>query len=295
LIVGERRGYKNAQLFFKAFEALGSARSRYDIVCTGSKEPLEEMFAAHVGPATVHMLQLSDDDLQAAYAGAQALVYPSKYEGFGMPVIEAMACECPVITSRNSSLQEVAGEAAIYVDPDDVRDMTRALKQLQDKTHRNRFIAAGRRRASLYSWRKMAVSVRTALTEIAARDAAPASIAVSREQALGSALQLHQSGQLEQAVAIYLRLLSADTNDFVALHLLGVARNQQGNTDEAVRLLERAISINQLTPEAHYNLGNAYLAKGRIADAHAAFGRALALNPQFELARNQLNALAQKH
>jgi tetratricopeptide (TPR) repeat protein len=214
-----------------------------------------------------------------------------------MPIIEAMACGCPVITSRNGSIEEVAGDAAIYIDPEDASTMTAALKKLQGKPYRTRFVTAGLKRAHLYSWRKMAGIVQAALLA-AAENAEPVAaqpVLPTREQQLALALQHHQAGQLDQAEKTYLQLLSTNANDFVALHLLGVARHQQGNFAEATRLLEKAIGINQLTPEAHYNLGNTYLAQERLTEALACFRRALELNPQFSLARNRLAELGVAH
>jgi glycosyltransferase involved in cell wall biosynthesis len=102
---------------------------------------------------------LSDEELQCAYSGAVALVYPSRYEGFGLPVLEAMACSCPVITCHNSSIPEVGGEAAIYVDPDDVAGMCRALLTVQEPTTRGDRIARGLAQAKNFSWARMASQI----------------------------------------------------------------------------------------------------------------------------------------
>jgi len=102
------------------------------------------------------MLELSDEALQCAYAGALALAYPSRYEGFGMPLIEAMACGCPVITAHNSAIPEVAGDAALYVDPNDTAAMARALREMQDSARRGHWIAKGYQQAKRFpgqAWR----------------------------------------------------------------------------------------------------------------------------------------------
>ncbi len=111
------------------------------------------------------MLQLSDEELALAYSGAMALVYPSKYEGFGMPVLEAMACGCPVITCPNASIPEVAGDAAIYVNDDDVDGLANALCEVQKPSIRNSLIAAGLAQAKKFSWSKMAQTVSSALID----------------------------------------------------------------------------------------------------------------------------------
>ena len=113
----------------------------------------------------VHMMQLSDEELATAYSGAVALVYPSKYEGFGMPIVEAMACGCPVITCPNASIPEVAGEAAIYVNDDDVDGLANALCEVQKPGVRKTLIAAGLAQAKKFSWSKMAKIVSSTLID----------------------------------------------------------------------------------------------------------------------------------
>lgn len=105
------------------------------------------------------MLILNDEELQCAYSGALALSYPSRYEGFGLPVLEGMACSCPVITTRASSLPEVGGDAVIYVDPDSVDEMHQALLDVQNASTRADLIARGLRQAENFSWSRMAREV----------------------------------------------------------------------------------------------------------------------------------------
>jgi len=166
LLVGSRGAYKNAQLFFKAFEALGSQRAQYSIVCTGPWSALEPEFSSCVGEASVHMLEVNDESLQCAYAGAIALVYPSLYEGFGMPITEAMACACPVITCPTGSIPEVAGDAALFVDPSNVDAMLNALVQVQSPAMRAVLRAKGLHRASQFSWVTMASQIKAVLLEL---------------------------------------------------------------------------------------------------------------------------------
>jgi glycosyltransferase involved in cell wall biosynthesis len=162
LLVGAGSSYKNSILFFKAFAQLYSKQG-FDIVCTGSGSLLETDFRKYTLGSTVHMLQLNDEELSIAYSGAVALVYPSKYEGFGLPVLEAIACGCPVITCPNASIPEVAGEAALYVNDEDVDGLANALCDVQKPNIRNSLIAAGLQQAQKFSWSKMAETVSSAL------------------------------------------------------------------------------------------------------------------------------------
>jgi glycosyltransferase involved in cell wall biosynthesis len=93
-------------------------------------------------------------DLPALYSGASCFVYPSLYEGFGLPVLEAMACGCPVVNSRVSSLPEIAGEAAVLVDPLEVDDIARGIKEAIGR--REEMVKKGLKRVKLFSWEKCA-------------------------------------------------------------------------------------------------------------------------------------------
>jgi alpha-1,3-rhamnosyl/mannosyltransferase len=100
---------------------------------------------------------VDEPTLACLYSGASAFVYPSLYEGFGLPVLEAMACGCPVVCSNRASLPEVAGDAAIQIDPHDPEALAHSLeKVLHDSDLRNRLITAGLQRARLFSWKKTA-------------------------------------------------------------------------------------------------------------------------------------------
>jgi glycosyltransferase involved in cell wall biosynthesis len=104
-----------------------------------------------------HLDYLSDELVALFYSQADAFVYPSHYEGFGLPVLEAMTLGTPVITSNTSSLPEVAGEAALLVDPDDSTSLADAIvKVISDSHLRAELIGKGKERAKLYSWERTA-------------------------------------------------------------------------------------------------------------------------------------------
>jgi alpha-1,3-rhamnosyl/mannosyltransferase len=100
---------------------------------------------------------VDEETLACLYSGAAAVVYPSWYEGFGLPVLEAMACGCPVICSNTSSLPEVAGDAAIFVGPEDAEGLAHALDTvLDDSALRQSLVQRGLMRAAEFSWENTA-------------------------------------------------------------------------------------------------------------------------------------------
>jgi FkbM family methyltransferase len=164
LLVGSRRGYKNALLFFQAFAQLRN-RAEFSVVCVSHHPVLEDEFQPYVAGAEIHTITLSDEELRVAYAGAVSLVYPSWYEGFGLPIAEAMACGCPVITCNVSSIPEVAGNSALYVRSDDPVELTAALMQIQQSIIREQLIEKGFEQVRKFSWTKMAEIISTTLVD----------------------------------------------------------------------------------------------------------------------------------
>lgn len=169
LLVGDRTGgplrYKNGELAFKAFAKLPNP-DKYILVCVGGHDPLEKDLRALVGARDAVRLSLSDDELASAYSGAHVAIYPSLYEGFGLPVIEAMACHCPVITCANSSLIEVAGDAAIFVDERNPDDLAQKIIALESDDLRLKLIARGVRQAEKFNFETMAETIQSALFNV---------------------------------------------------------------------------------------------------------------------------------
>lgn len=164
LLVGGRSGYKNARAFFRAFAMLAD-RQHHAVVWVGGEQTLDAEERALCAGSEVHLLRLDDEELRLAYGAAATLVFPSAYEGFGMPVAEAMACGCPVITTSSASLPEVTGSAAITVAPTDVDELADALERVQRPAVRGELVARGLVQARQFSWARMADAVASVLSE----------------------------------------------------------------------------------------------------------------------------------
>jgi len=126
-----------------------------------------EIIAEHTDPAAVYTPGFVEfQDMPTLYSMARALVFPSRYESFGIPIVEAMACGCPVITATTSACPEVAGDAGILVDPDDVEGLADAIWRVStDDTLAEDLRQRGLRRAAAFSW---SASARTLLAELEA-------------------------------------------------------------------------------------------------------------------------------
>ena len=156
LYVGGRRGYKNARGLFAAFGDSKLYRT-HKLVCFGGgklgKEESEQLKRFGIPEDRVVIANGGDEMLSRYYAGAVAFVYPSLYEGFGIPLLEAMQCDCPVLCSNSSSMPEVAGDAAIYFEPADPKSISDAiLRVAQSPDDRRSLISKGRARVKRFSW-----------------------------------------------------------------------------------------------------------------------------------------------
>jgi len=161
LYIGDMRPYKNLERNLEAFARLNLRKFKF--VIGGKKDPrfyprirkkIDELF---LKDRVVFLDYVPQHDLPHLYSEAAAFVFPSLYEGFGLPPLEAMACGCPVIVSNAASLPEVCGDAAYYVDPYNVQSISEGIyKVLMDDTLRQDLIEKGLERAKLFSWEKSA-------------------------------------------------------------------------------------------------------------------------------------------
>lgn len=174
LHVGARAGYKNFPRLLRALTTVPAFRQRkIKLVVFGGglatrreQSLIEEL---GISPASIRFVQGNDSVLAGYYQSAQALVYLSLYEGFGIPPIEAMASGCPVIAADRSSLPEVVGEAGILVDPEDEGKIAEAIVSiLNNPSRRHDMSAEGRAHAAHFSWSKTAMETNAIYEQVLA-------------------------------------------------------------------------------------------------------------------------------
>jgi glycosyltransferase involved in cell wall biosynthesis len=169
LCIGNRKGHKNEQRVLQGFAAATLGKDIKLLFSGATSASLTDM-STQLGIADrIKFLgRIEADKLPEIYRGAVALVFPSLYEGFGLPVIEAMACGTPVITSNRTALPEIAGNAAILVDPEDVASIADSIERIVgDESLRNELIAKGLKRSEIYTWDTVADKVVSVLAEVA--------------------------------------------------------------------------------------------------------------------------------
>lgn len=152
---------KNTVRLVKAFAKFAKQMDNFELVLAGKPTwKFENIQKTIIESGLEHKVRImgyvSKPDLIALYSGASMFAFPSLYEGFGLPILEAMACGCPVVTSCTTSMPEVAGDAAILVDPLSVDDITAGMMRLMDKSEREIFIKKGYERAKKFTWQNTA-------------------------------------------------------------------------------------------------------------------------------------------
>ncbi|QTL39802.1 glycosyltransferase family 4 protein [Xenorhabdus budapestensis] len=169
LCVSNRKLHKNESALIKSF-AKSNINPEIKLLFTGNptNELISLIYEFNLSERIVFHGFVDDKDLPSFYRGALGLLFPSLYEGFGLPILEAMACGTPVLTSNVTSLPEVAGDAALLVDPYSLDDMADGINQLvTDKDLRSILIERGLSRAKMFTWDKVAERVQQVLEQVA--------------------------------------------------------------------------------------------------------------------------------
>lgn len=161
LHVGARGGYKNFETLLRAYAGQPALAREFDLVAFGGGDfnVNERALIRELGLSDTRVRQISGDDsvLASLYQGAALFVYPSRYEGFGIPPLEAMSFDCPVACANRSSIPEVVGDAAAFFDPDSSDSIAKAIETvLNNATLRETLIARGRERIKMFSWQRCA-------------------------------------------------------------------------------------------------------------------------------------------
>ena len=175
LFVSTLEPRKNVSGVVKAFELVASWGYQGHLVLVGrwgwrTEGIRRELETSPVRARILHLDYVERSRLPSLYRKADALLFPSWMEGFGLPLLEAMACGTPVITSGRSAMPEVAGPAAIYVDPADPHNIATAVTSLTgDSRHRDRLVNLGRERATRFTWERAAAATAQTLLQAAGR------------------------------------------------------------------------------------------------------------------------------
>ncbi len=164
LYVGNQKPHKNVDGLIHAFLDAG-LKEDFDLLLSGESSPSIQstLKALDLDQEVIALGSIPEEMLPGVYRGASALIMPSHYEGFGLPVIEAMASGTPVISSNRTALPEVGGEAALYFDPMDHQETVEALKSVYDSALMERLRALGLDRARHFDWNLSAERIASAI------------------------------------------------------------------------------------------------------------------------------------
>jgi len=172
LYVGNFRPHKNVKRLVSAYNLLSEETKREYSLVLGGEESRKFIIDNNLSKSSslqyiIFPGRISDEDLPLLYSGADLFVFPSLYEGFGLPPLEAMACGCPVVSSNTSSLPEVLGDSAGFFNPHDEEEMSLVIRQvLEDDNLRNIFRQKGLTRVKLFTPKKMTKEILNVLERI---------------------------------------------------------------------------------------------------------------------------------
>lgn len=162
LYVGDRSKYKNFKNFILAYSRSKILSKNFDIICFGGgkfkKDELGNFNQLNISITQISQIDGDDLLLKSYYFGAEFLIIPSLYEGFGLTLIEAMSLNCPVLCSDSSSLKEIGGEAATFFDPNNYEDIKFSMEKFVaiSKKSRSEIIVKGKKNSEKYSWKECA-------------------------------------------------------------------------------------------------------------------------------------------
>ena len=160
LYVGNRNGYKMFPKLLSEFSVFYQKHSNIKLVCTGkpfSHNEIKQIQEYKINDGVIH-LRATDIELRNLYAHALAFIYPSEYEGFGMPILEAYAYGCPILLNKKSCFPEIAADAALYFNTNEDSSISNALETIDSYStdQRNRLVEKGYNRLANFSWEKSA-------------------------------------------------------------------------------------------------------------------------------------------
>ncbi len=163
LFVGGRNRYKRFAFFVREAKSFLDVHKDVHVVCTGTPFTSDEkLFLTELGLVSrVHQMMVSTDELYSLYHYSICFVFPSEYEGFGLPILESMACGCPALISKKSCFPEIGGEAALYIEEDKYSDKSNLSSQLDylyrmNQHERDEIVSKSLRRVKLFTWEKTA-------------------------------------------------------------------------------------------------------------------------------------------
>jgi len=164
LYVGHRRAYKGFDKFMAGVKPVLDKRKDLMVLCTGpafQDDEIRRLQSMGIAGRVAYFHAPDDVQMATLYRNAEAFVYPSEYEGFGIPILEAYASDCPVLLNDNPCFREVAGSAAVFYDNGDPTAVAAAAERVlsMHPADRQALLAAQRQRLSLYSWEKTADKV----------------------------------------------------------------------------------------------------------------------------------------